>query len=29
MVAEKPPITTDIAALGETESDIWKKTYNY
>lgn len=25
MVAEKPPITTDIATLGETESDIWKK----
>ena len=25
MVAEKPPITTDIAVLGETGSDIWKK----
>ena len=25
MVAERPPITTDIAALDEIESDIWKK----
>ena len=25
MVAEKPPITTDIASLDETESDIWKR----
>lgn len=25
MVAEKPPITTNIAALDETASDIWKK----
>ena len=25
MVAEKPPITTDIAALDEIESDIWKR----
>ncbi len=25
MVAEKPPITTDIAALGKTESGIWKR----
>ena len=25
MVAEKLPITNDIAALGKTESDIWKK----
>ena len=25
MVAEKPPITTDIAALDKTESDIWKR----
>ena len=25
MVAEKPPIMTDIASLGKTESDIWKK----
>ena len=25
MVTGKPPITTDIAVLGETESDIWKR----
>lgn len=25
MVAEKPPITTDVAALDGTESDIWKR----
>ena len=25
MVAEKPPITTDVAALDKTECDIWKK----
>ena len=25
MVAERPPITNDIAALGKTESDIWKR----
>ena len=25
MVADKPPITTDIAVLDETESDIWKR----
>ena len=25
MVAGKPPITTDIASLSETESDIWKR----
>ena len=25
MVAEKPPITTNIASLTETESDIWKR----
>ena len=25
MVAEKPPITTDIAALDTTQSDIWKR----
>ena len=25
MVTGKPPITTDIAALDETESDIWKR----
>ena len=25
MVAEKPPITSDIAALDEIESDIWKR----
>ena len=25
MVAEKPPITTDIAALDKAESDIWKR----
>ena len=25
MVAEKPPITTDVASLDEIESDIWKR----
>lgn len=25
MITGKPPITTDIAALDETESDIWKR----
>ena len=25
MVTGKPPITTDIASLSETESDIWKR----
>ena len=25
MVAEKPPITTDVTSLDKTESDIWKR----
>ena len=25
MITGKPPITTDIASLSETESDIWKR----
>ena len=25
MVAEKPPITTDVASLDTTQSDIWKR----